>query len=193
MLNQTQYEKAYEKINTQFGGNGILRRVTLQFKTKKFFDEFKNRIASERWGEVAFCVERKNGKTVVIRSKSYPKGIYRIPTGGICYGEEPDHALMREIKEELGITVDTPSFLGAVFYQIHFHEETLSFLSFVFHVKETGGIILEDATEREIHEIFEADKEALTEICHNMEQHTGSWKDWCQFRLQTTSFLLSYL
>ncbi len=193
MLNQTQYEKAYEKINHQFGDCGVLRRVSLQFKTKKFFEEFKNRITSERWGEVAFCVERKNGKTIVIRSKSYPKGIYRIPTGGICYGEEADHALMREIKEELGITVAPPIFLGAIFYEICYENDSLSFLSFVFRLKETGGTILEDATEQEIHEFFEADKDALTKICNTMKNHTGSWQDWCQFRLQTTAFLLPYL
>ncbi len=192
MLNKIQYGKAFEEVNSQFDGQGTLHRVKLNFISKKFFEEFKYLIQSDRWGEVAFGVERKNGKTIVIRSQSYPKGVYRVPTGGIRYGEEVSHALYREIQEELGLTVDSPRFLGAVLYEISYREETLEFISFVFRLKETGGTILEDATEQEIHEFLEADEKMLTKICRNMKQHRGSWQDWCQFRLQTTSFLLPY-
>ena len=192
-MNRMQYESAFEEVNSKFGGQGTLRRVKLNFVSKKFFEEFKYLIQSDRWGEVAFCVERKNRKNIVIRSQTYPKGVYRVPTGGIRYGEEVSHALYREIREELGLAVDSPRFLGAVFYEICYREEKLEFISFVFHLKETGGTILEDATEQEIHEFLEADKKMLTRICRNIEQHRGSWQDWCQFRLQTTSFLLPYL
>ena len=192
-MKRKQYENAFEKINSQFGGQGQFQYTKLNFVSKRFFEDFKQLIHSDRWGEVAFFVERKNGKHIVIRSHSYPKGVYRVPTGGIRYGEEVSHALYREIREELGLTHDTPRFLGAVFYEICYQGEQLEFISFVFHLKETGGTILEDATEQEIHEYLEADKEMLTLICRNIEQHGGSWQDWCQFRLQTTSFLLPYL
>ncbi|MBE7042214.1 MAG: NUDIX hydrolase [Ruminococcaceae bacterium] len=192
-MNLAQYENTFAEVNHQFGGQGVLRHVKLNFTTKKFFEEFKYQIHSNRWGEVAFGVERKNKKLIVIRSQGYPKGIYRIPTGGIQFDETVSHALHREIKEELGLTVDTPRFMGAIYYEVIYKEEKLEFISFVFHLKEISGTILEDATEQEIGEYLEADKETLAKICLNMEQHCGSWQDWCQFRLQTTSFLLPYL
>lgn len=192
-MNKAQYESSFEEVNRQFGGEGMLRRVKLNFVSKKFFEDFKQLIESDRWGEVAFCVQRKNGKHIVIRSQSYPKGVYRVPTGGIRYGEQVSHALYREIGEELGLTVDDPRFLGGVLYDICYRKEQLNFISFVFRLKETGGTILEDATEQEIHEFSEADKEMLSSICRNLETNRGSWQDWCQFRLQTTSFLLPYL
>lgn len=192
-MKRTQYEDAFDKVNIQFGGQGVLQYAKLRFVSKRFFDDFKQLIRSDRWGEVAFFVERKNGKHIVIRSQSYPKGVYRVPTGGIHYEEEVSHALYREIGEELGLSVDTPRFLGAVLYEICCCEEKIHFISFVFRLKETGGTILEDATEQEIHEYLEADKEMLSKICHHLKYNRGSWQDWCQFRLQTTSFLLPYL
>lgn len=192
-MTKTQYEAAFEKVNNEFDNQGVLRHVRLNFSTKKFFDDFQYQIESDRWGEVAFYVERKNGKIIVIRSGGYPKGVYRVPTGGIHYGEEVSHALYREIQEELGLQVDTPRFLGAVCYDICHGGKKLHFISFVFHLKETGGRILEDATEQEIRDFLEADPVTLQQICHNMETYQGSWQDWCQFRFQTTSFLLPYL
>lgn len=192
-MDDVQYQNAFEEVSRQFGGSGTFRHVALNFTSGNFFDKFSRQIHADRWGEVAFGVERNNGKLIVIRSRDYPKGIYRIPTGGIRFGETVSHALYREIQEELGLTVASPRFAGAVHYDISYRQKTLQFISFVFHLKETGGTILKDATEQEISEYTEADQAMLGEICKKMEQHNRSWQDWCRFRLQTTSFLLPYL
>lgn len=192
-MKPAQFDDVFKQVNRQFGKKGTLSRKRLIFTTKKFFEEFKHQTQTDRWGEVAFAVERKNGKFIVIRTGSYPKGIYRIPTGGIQYGEEVSHALYREIREELGLSVEVKQFLGAICYDICYEGESLSYISFVFHLKETGGTILQDATEHEICEYAEADKEMLTRICNQMKEQRSSWQDWCAFRLQTTSFLLPYL
>ncbi|MDY4975710.1 MAG: NUDIX hydrolase [Clostridia bacterium] len=192
-MNSAQLEDIFHQVNRQFGQKGIFRPVRLTFSSKKFFEEFKKQVQIDRWGEVAFAVERKNGKFIVIRAASYPDGIYRIPTGGIQFGEQVSHALFREIQEELGLKVELVQFLGAVGYDICYEKERLPYISFVFHLKETGGTILKDATQHEICEYLEADKKALTDICRRMEEHCASWQDWCSFRRQTTSFLLPFL
>jgi len=183
----------FNKLNVIFSNEGVIREASLDFVSRKFFAEFKHRINVERHAEVAFAVERKNGKIIVIRTNFYPAGIYRIPTGGINFGEDVIDALNREIAEELGIKTEVKRFLGAVKYLINYKDENLNFYSFVFWVKELSGEILTDAIENEIGEFIEVDHAALDEICNNLKNNTSRWKDWCGFRLQTTQFILDYI
>ena len=60
-------------------------------------------------------------------------------------------------------------------------------------LKETGGNILEDATEDEICEYIEADKEMLKNISHSLKTNKSNWHDWCSFRMQTTAFVIPYI
>ena len=183
----------FEKLNTAYGGTAVIKDVTLNFTNKKFFSDFQQRLKSDRHGEVAFAVQRKNGKFIVIRTSFYPKGVYRIPTGGIIFGEDVTDALYREISEELGLSVNLKSFPGMVRYHITMGDESLTFYTFVFLLEETGGRILEDATEDEICEYIEADKDKLTEIAKNLSNNKSNWRDWCSFRMQSTAFIIPYI
>ena len=183
----------FEKLKLQHGGDAVIKDVTLNFTNKKFFSDFQEKINTDRHGEVVFAVQRKNGKFIVIRTNFYPKGVYRIPTGGIGIGEDVTEALYREIEEELGLDVELLKFPGMVRYHINMDGESLEFYSFVFLLRETGGTILEDATEDEICEYIEADKEKLIEISENLAANTSNWHDWCSFRMQSTSFIIPYI
>ena len=183
----------FEKLNNIHGGKAVIKDVTLNFSNKKFFLDFQKKISTDRHGEVVFAVQRKNGKFIVIRTGFYPRGVYRIPTGGIGIGEDVTEALYREIGEELGLEVELKKFPGMVRYQINMDGETLKFYSFVFILQETGGTILEDATEDEICEYIEADKQKLIEISENLAANTSNWHDWCSFRMQSTSFVIPYI
>ncbi len=185
--------RQFENLNSEFGGDAVLKNVSLKFRNKKFFNDFRHRIQTDRRGEVSFAVQRKNGKFIVIRTKVYPKGIYRIPTGGIDIGEDVLHALFREVREELGLEVEIRKFLGAVKYKITCGKETLEFFTFAFWLTELSGNILEDASEDEIGEYIEADKEKLMEISENLTKNSSNWQDWCSFRKQSTSFIIPYI
>jgi len=183
----------FNKINSIYNNEGVIHEASLNFISRKFFTEFKHRTNVERRAEVAFAVERKSGKIIVIRTEFYPRDIYRIPTGGINFGEDILSALDREIAEELGVKTEIKRFLGAVKYNITYKNERLNFYSFVFWLKELSGNILKDAIENEIFEFIEVDHDELLKICDNLKNNTSSWKDWCSFRLQTTQFILEYL
>lgn len=185
--------KQFEKLNMEYGGSAVLKCVRLDFTNGKFFASFKKTVCTDRRGEVAFAVERKNGKFVVIRNGVYPDGVYRIPTGGIRFNEDVKAALYREIDEELGLKVELKRFLGAVKYDIHFKNERLDFYSFVFWMKELSGKILDDATENEVSEFAEADSSFLREISHRLSDESNGCNDWSSFRNQTTSFIIPYL
>ena len=186
--------KELAALKEKYGKTAIEKEAEYTYTYKKFFNEFKHNIQTNRRGEVAFFLERKNGKFVLIRTSFYPKKVYRVPTGGINYGESVEHALFREIKEELGVQVEIKAFLGLIRHTIHYEgENALRFYSYVFRLKELSGNLIADATEEEISEYIEADRELIASTAQALRSITGKWKDWSSYRFETTSFILPFL
>jgi 8-oxo-dGTP pyrophosphatase MutT (NUDIX family) len=71
----------------------------------------------DRFGEVLMAVRRPNGKLLVAIKTFYPRGAYRLPTGGIHHGESIYDALVRETKEETGLDTAVRRFLAAIAYR----------------------------------------------------------------------------
>jgi NAD+ diphosphatase len=87
---------------------------------------------------VGIIVELK-GQIVLAHNKTWPEGIYSIITGFFESGETPEHAAIRETKEELGLDVGEASFIG------NFSFARLNQLMMVYHVVAfEGEIILND-------------------------------------------------
>lgn len=63
-------------------------------------------------------------------------GRWEFPGGKLEANESPDEALVRELKEELGLIVSKYSFLGEIVHQ--YPERHVELL--VYHVTEFGGI-----------------------------------------------------
>ena len=59
-----------------------------------FFDPIRR---PDRVGEVCMVVRRPNGKLLLSIKTFYPRGAYRLPTGGVDHGEPILDALLREI------------------------------------------------------------------------------------------------
>lgn len=57
-----------------------------------------------RGNRALILLKDQEGKYVLGCKKVYPNGIYRLAGGGIEEGEDPQTAVCRELKEELGIT-----------------------------------------------------------------------------------------
>lgn len=186
-------EREFESLRKAYNTSAKIKQVDLTFNNKKFFQNFKKNLNTDRRGEVVFLVERKNGKKIVIKSGKYPKGVYRIPSGGIGFEEKAIDALSREMKEELGIDFKIQSFLGLVEYKINYKNEALKFYSYLFLLKEVSGVLIEDATEDEITEYLEVDDKRLVQIGEKMGEIRGGWHDWCQFRSQVIYFYKDYL
>jgi 8-oxo-dGTP diphosphatase len=52
---------------------------------------------------------------LLIKRKNNPfKGCFAFPGGFVDYGEDPEHAVLRELKEETGLTGEAPVYLIAV-------------------------------------------------------------------------------
>lgn len=84
---------------------------------------------------VGIVVETCEGMIVLAHNKSWTKGIYSIITGFLESGEAPEHAAIRETKEELGLDVHQASFIG------NFAFASLNQLMIIYHVIAGEGEI----------------------------------------------------
>ena len=94
---------------------------------------------------VAAIITRKSNGTTEIFATQRGYGEYKdwweFPGGKIEPGENPEDALIREIKEELNVTVSVDEFLCSVEYD--YPEFHLSMDCFFCHLKEGEIVLLE--------------------------------------------------
>lgn len=186
-------EAEYLDICQKLGTTGTITDVAVRYDSSSYFNRLKNVVQHDRRGEVVFCVIRPNGKIIAITCTEYPKGTYRIPTGGIGHGEDILAAVYREVKEELGLEVRIRSFGGVVRIRFEHGGDHVMFYSYLFILDETGGRLLEDASDDEISEIMEVDLEELGKIAASLGAISGKWRDWGQFRFVTSNAVYQYL
>jgi len=71
------------------------------------------------------CIIQDNqGKILMLRKNFAYKG-WVFPGGAIRQGEKPVDAIRREIKEDLGITLENVHELGSFFQRVHYRKETM--------------------------------------------------------------------
>ncbi|MDZ7721748.1 MAG: NUDIX hydrolase [candidate division KSB1 bacterium] len=134
-------------------------------------------------GEIAMAVTDPDEQILLHTKSFYPKGTFRIPTGGIHPGEPADRALPRELYEETGFKMLRYSAPAVVLYEFRHEQDCLSFLSFLYHV-------IPDRTEPVIHDTSEEITEfiykplsfldSVIQTLHSLP--TAGWRDWGRMR-----------
>ena len=145
----------------------------------------------DRYGEVCMVVRRPSGAVLLSIKTFYPRGAYRLPTGGIAPGEPIFDALLRETHEETGLRTEVRRFLA----QIAYHGEgeatgTPLFHTFAFLLDETSGTLgALDASEQieDWREVAVADLPHVADFLDDLRtQGThdigGDWRAWGKFR-----------
>ena len=142
-----------------------------------------------RFAEVCMVVRRPTGTLLLSIKTFYPRGAYRLPTGGIDRDEPILDAVLRETLEETGLTVDVKRFLAALTYRDGPSGPP------VFH---TFAFLLEDATGAPVHSLDEQEQiEAYVEaplaelprVAERLERiradgapGIANWDAWGRFR-----------
>ncbi len=160
----------------------------LDVAIRPFFDPVQN---PDRIGEVCMVVRRRNGKVLLSIKTFYPRGAYRLPTGGIHPGERILDALIRETKEETALEVEVRRFLAWITYRdITAPKGPPLFHTFAFLLDEVGGTFKTHDEEEQIEDWIEVEPAALGEVAERLESIRsapssdigGDWADWGRFR-----------
>lgn len=127
-------------------------------------------------------------KKILLHTKSYyPDNAYRLPTGAMEWGENPEDALKREVKEETGIDVDNGEFLTKIIYTIDHPGGEKTFTTYIFLVEtENRGYKPIDIDEK-ISGFKEVEINELPNVADKLrnlksEKEFKKWDDWGRFR-----------
>lgn len=182
LLPETQRE--IDALATRFG-----RPLVVDSAIPDYFDDPIRK--PDRYGEVCMVVRRPNGKVLVAIKTFYPRGAYRLPTGGIHRGEAILDALMREAKEETGLHTDVRRFLARIAYHGAGAPTGVPlFHTFAFLLDETGGRLGALDTTEQIEDWREIAIAELREVADFLDDLRtegtmdigGDWRAWGKFR-----------
>lgn len=145
----------------------------------------------DRFGEVLMAVRRPNGKLLVAIKTFYPRGAYRLPTGGIHHGEAIHDALLRETKEETGLETVVRRYLASIAYRGRSSPTAPPlFHTFAFLLDELSGTLGALDTDEQIEDWREMSLPEVRAQAGVLESLTtegkkgigGSWAEWGRFR-----------
>ncbi len=138
----------------------------------------------DRYGEVCMVVQRHNRRLLAAIKTFYPKGCFRLLTGGIAHGETIEAALQREVEEETGLQTVIRRFLAVIVYPPH------RFATFAFLLDECGGELGARDPHEHIAAFREIDVAELPILAATLEAAPdrfdamigGNWREWGRFR-----------
>jgi 8-oxo-dGTP diphosphatase len=170
------------KLEGEFGTFRI-EPVTIPMNDAEF-EHWHDAVAvkRKRRGEVALLIENRNRQILLHTKSFYPKGVYRIPTGGIHFGESVLAALEREVYEETGFEVSSRELIALTLYQFTNAESRVGFPSYLFRVRTTmTSPSPQDRSERitNFDWIAVADLEGVIDRLQNLN---GTWNEWGKMR-----------
>ena len=174
-----------EKLARQYGP---IERRSFSLERSGERSEYWRRALAKRRGEVIFLVKRPAG--LILHTKDiYPSGIYRLPSGGVSWGESVLSALHREVREEMGLEIEVDRFLGLLEYEFRCEGETLPFVSYVFLVRDNGGEPIPQDEEEHILAFRQAPVAELAAVADSLRAVDEEWRDWGEFRAIAHDFV----
>lgn len=87
---------------------------------------------------VAAVIEYKDGNVLLAHNVKWPPKIFALVTGFLEKHEHPEEAVLREVKEEVGLDAEIRGFLG------HYMFKRLNQLIIAYHVYSDGEVVLDD-------------------------------------------------
>lgn len=163
------------------------RRFALDLGEREF--EYWREKSAHRRGEVVLVIRRPSGRVLLHTKGFYPPGTYRLPSGGVRWGEEVLSAVHREAREETGLDVEVERFLGLIEVEFRHADQALPFVSYVFLVREIGGELAPQDSEEEITAFREVPPEELEAVANELEALPEEWRDWGRFRALAHHFV----
>jgi NAD+ diphosphatase len=142
-----------------------------------------------RFAEVCMVVRRPTGDVLLSIKTFYPRGAYRLPTGGIDKDEPILEALIRETLEETGLLLEANRFLAALTY-LDGPAGPPVFHTFAFLLDDPSGAPVTPLDEHEqIESYVEVPVSELPAVADRLDHLSpdgapgiGNWDAWGRFR-----------
>ena len=135
-----------------------------------------------RRGEVMFLLPRPGG-LLLHRKKHYPNNGWRLLTGGIDLEERVGDALVREVMEEVGLTLPVRHYVGIIDYTLT--DDSGKTYTFVTHIFLMGysDEPLQPSHDDEISAVRTVSLRGLLATADDLDTITDpDWRSWGAFR-----------
>ena len=167
-------------------GRPLERSLTYQVSEETF--QYWEEVRRKRVAEVVILLRRPNGRYLAHTKAFYPKGVYRLLSGGIKMDEDLLAAVRREAYEETGLDVHIQRFLGILRYQFVWQQDgspeshSLPFTSYLFALAEEGGTLETKDPKEAISDYREVTLSGISALVEQLESLPADWADWGRFR-----------
>ena len=127
-------------------------------------------------------LRRASGNVLLHTKDHYPKGAFRVPSGGVRNQESLLDAVHRETFEETGLQVAVERFLAVVLFDFRWHESTIPLSSYLFLLRERGGQLEVQDSHEHITAFREVALSGLKSVAYHLENLPPARRDWGLFR-----------
>jgi ADP-ribose pyrophosphatase YjhB (NUDIX family) len=156
------------------------------------YDSRLGRTKSRR-GEVVMLIERPNESILLHRKGWYERGVYRLPTGGIEWGEGIEETLIRELDEETGYYDGNQRFLGILDCNFVFQSTALRFVSYLFYLWELKGSLRLPESNEDISDFRDVTVTDLPQVAENLRHVPTPRTGWGVWRAAAHDFAYELL
>jgi ADP-ribose pyrophosphatase YjhB (NUDIX family) len=159
-----------------------IRQTLVLRRPKTGAQRFSYPFNRTRPGEIVLVVPRP-GRCVLVHTKGfYPPDLYRLPTGGLHWGEPIAQALRRELREETGFELAPRQFLFHLEVRMVEGDRKRIFHSFGFLTEPANGMPEpQDRTEK-ISGFRDLPLEELEKLARRLRRLPPPWTLWGRFR-----------
>jgi 8-oxo-dGTP pyrophosphatase MutT (NUDIX family) len=163
---------------------------------RQHFEYWGEKVLYDRRGEVVLVVQRVSKEVLLHTKVFYPPGIYRLPSGGVSWGEGVVDALRREALEETGFTSRNEQPLGLISYDFQRGGRSVPFVSYVFLLTGVEGQpAVHDEGERisDFRWVPLSELGTVAEALRSLPEDSPGRQDWGRFRALVHEFVAQLL
>lgn len=164
-------------------GPGQRRPVTLEVSAHSFDGWLEKMVHHpNRRGEAVLVIQRPDGRILLHTKRFYPKGVFRLPSGGVHPSEAVLAGATREAKEETGLDVTVDRFLGTVEYEFRNAQRQWPFVSYLFVLQADNSTPVVHDPGEEITGFRYVSPVRLRQVAAQLRKLPPQWTDWGHFR-----------
>ena len=169
-------------------GEVDVQKVSVEIDEELYEDRFLK--SADRRGEVVFAIQDPQG-IILHRKAFYGDGVFRLPSGGIDYGERVIDALKREIREETNLSLTSAQLVGVQDTQLLYDGHSIRFVSYVFYVHAEGQLRADP--KEQIVELRFVPPVVLHEIAEDLRRTPSPHDGWGRWRALAHDLVYEWL